>query len=99
MGEGEPLVCDFGITRISDEIDEDVTSKTMASGGNVGHGIPELVGTNGVSATKHSDTYSFVTLMLEFINRWGAVLPPPSQSLANSPERQHGGVSTPTRRT
>ena len=67
MGEGEPLDCDFRTTKISDEMDEGVTPKAMAPGGNVRHGIPELAETNGVPATKHSDTYSFVTLMLDFI--------------------------------
>ena len=69
MGEGEPLVCDFGITRISDEIDEDVTSKTMAPGGNVKHRIPELTETNGVSTTKHSDTYWFVMLCSNLLRK------------------------------
>ena len=56
MSEGEPLVFDSGITRISDEIDENVTSRTVASGGDTKHGVPEPTETNGVSVTHHSDT-------------------------------------------
>ena len=67
MGSSEPLTCDFGISRISDEIDENVTFKMIASEGNARHGVPQPIETNSVSATRRSDAYPFTILMLESV--------------------------------
>jgi len=66
-GKGEPLICDFGIARILEEIKENLVSKTVASGDMVRYSAPELIENNNISATTHSDTYSFAMLILECI--------------------------------
>ncbi|KAF9653023.1 kinase-like protein [Thelephora ganbajun] len=65
--EGEPQICDFGIARIVEEINENTISKTVSSGDVVRYSAPELIENNNVSATTHSDTYSFAMLTLECI--------------------------------
>jgi len=46
---------------------ENTISKTMSSGGPVRYLAIELIEGNNVSATTHSDTYSFAMLVLECI--------------------------------
>lgn len=62
-----PLICDFGMARIMEEVTESTATKTGASGDAVRYSAIELIEGNNVSATKHSDTYSFAMLMLECI--------------------------------
>ncbi|KAF9651706.1 kinase-like protein [Thelephora ganbajun] len=65
--EGEPQICDFGIARIVEEINESTISKTVSSGDVVRYSAPELIENNNVFATTYSDTYSFAMLILECI--------------------------------
>ena len=63
--KGVPQICDFGITKIVEEINEHSISKTVSSGDVVRYSAPELVENNNASATTPSDTYSFAMLILE----------------------------------
>ena len=65
--KGEPQICDFGIARISDEVNENVTSKTVSSGDVIRYAAPELIEKNDAPATMTADTYSFAMLSLECI--------------------------------
>ena len=50
-----------------EEVTESTVTTTGASGDAVRYSAIELIEGNNVSATKHSDTYSFAMLMLECI--------------------------------
>ena len=66
-GKGEPQICDFGIERIMEDINENTTSKTVSSGDAVRYSAIELIENYDASTTKNSDTYSFALLILECI--------------------------------
>jgi len=70
--EGEPKLCDFGMSKVMEEVTEMSMSKTLTSGGSARYVAPELIESNDASATMHSDTYSFGMLVLECVTR----LPP-----------------------
>jgi len=65
--EGEPQICDFGIARIVEEVNDNTTSKTISSGDFVRYSAPELLKNSGSTATTHSDTFSFAMLILECV--------------------------------
>ena len=67
MGKGEPLVCDFGVARVSDEANENMTSKTMSSGDFVRYSATELIQDIDLPPTTYSDVCSFGMLILECI--------------------------------
>lgn len=87
--KGKSLVCDLGMVKTSDE---NVTPETMSSGEN---DALELIKTNGVFATKHSDVYSFAMLIIEYSTEE----PPLSRPYYGLREGQKEGVPAPTRRT
>ena len=64
MGKSELPVCDFGMAEILHEINNNTATETVSSGDIVRYGAPELVDTNGASATEHSVTYSSAMLIL-----------------------------------
>jgi son of sevenless-like protein len=67
LDKGEPQICDFGISRIMEEPNENTASKTVSSAAVVRYAAPEVIEMNNVFATTQSDTYSFAMLILECI--------------------------------
>ena len=70
------LVWDFGITKVLDETNKNVASRTMSSGDNVRHDAPELTETKGVFATKRLDIYSLAMSMLQLFAQDKTKCPP-----------------------
>ena len=62
---GKGQICDFGITIIVEEITGIAISKTVPNGDGTRYLAPELLASNDVPPTAHSDTYSFAMLIYE----------------------------------
>jgi len=66
-GKGEPLICDFWIAKIVEEITENRISKTASSGDVVRYSATELIEGGIVPVMIHSDMYSIAMVILECI--------------------------------
>ena len=66
-GKGEPQICDFGIAKIVEEVNDKTISKTVSSGDFVRYSAPELLKNGELTAKTNSDTFSFAMLILECI--------------------------------
>ena len=86
MCKGKPLVCDFGITEIPDEINNNTTADTVSSGDIVRYGAPELIDTDRASATEHWGIHSFAMLIPEHITE--RYRPPTCAAMARSYTRE-----------
>lgn len=67
--QGEARICDFGMSKIMEEVTEVSASKTLTSEGSARYVAPELIESNEASTTMLSDVYSFAMLVLECISQ------------------------------
>uniref|UniRef100_A0A8H7Y2H7 Protein kinase domain-containing protein n=1 Tax=Psilocybe cubensis TaxID=181762 RepID=A0A8H7Y2H7_PSICU len=64
-GEGEACICDFGMSKVIEEVTEKSASATLTAGGNARWMAPELI--EGSTPTVEADTYSYAMAILELV--------------------------------
>ncbi|EIN07639.1 kinase-like protein [Punctularia strigosozonata HHB-11173 SS5] len=65
--KGEACVCDFGMSKIIEEVTETIASATLTTSGSARWLAPELIEGTAPSPTYQSDIYSFGMTMLECV--------------------------------
>lgn len=65
--KGEACICDFGMSKVIEEVTEKSASATLTASGSARWLAPELIQGAVTSPTKEADTYSFAMAMLELI--------------------------------
>lgn len=63
--QGEARICDFGMSKIIEEVTEESASATLTAGGSARWMAPELI--EGKSPSMEADTYSYAMAILELL--------------------------------
>jgi len=67
LDKGEARICDFGMSKVIEEVTERSASATLTAGGSARWMAPELI--EGEAPTMEADTYSFAMAILELLTR------------------------------
>ncbi|KAG6811485.1 hypothetical protein H0H92_007177 [Tricholoma furcatifolium] len=65
--EGEACICDFGMSKIIEDVTEKSASATLTASGSARWLAPELIEGSVTTPTKEADIYSYAMAMLELI--------------------------------
>ncbi|KAG6841206.1 hypothetical protein C0991_000868 [Blastosporella zonata] len=65
--EGEACICDFGMSKVIEDVTEKSASATLTASGSARWLAPELIEGSVSSPTKEADTYSYAMAMLELV--------------------------------